>query len=132
MSRRKVPLHVKKGPHRKNKTAPQRVRCTRNDPRIGGGGELVVKGVSKRVIVVKAPDPRIFEEAIFVVREDYAGEAGVSGKEALREAQRAAESYLSGGVQLPLHRTGSLRATVYAAAGAAATGLAWIAVQLVR
>ena len=31
----------------------------------------VVKGVAKRVIVVKSPDPKVFEEAIFIVREDY-------------------------------------------------------------
>ena len=30
----------------------------------------VVKGVAKRVIVVKSPDPKVFEEAIFIVRED--------------------------------------------------------------
>ena len=31
----------------------------------------VVKGTAKRVIVVKSPDKKVFEEAIFIVREDY-------------------------------------------------------------
>ena len=30
----------------------------------------MVKGVSRRVIVVKSPDPRLFEEAIFIVKKD--------------------------------------------------------------
>ena len=29
----------------------------------------MVKGINKQVIVVKAPDPRLFEEAIFILRE---------------------------------------------------------------
>ena len=31
----------------------------------------MIKGVSRRVVVVKSPDPRIFEQAIFIVREDF-------------------------------------------------------------
>ena len=31
----------------------------------------VVKGISKRVIVVKSPDPKIFEQAIFIIREGF-------------------------------------------------------------
>ena len=47
----------------------------------------VVKGISKRVIVVKSPDPKIFEQAIFIIREDFAGQSGVSEKDVLREAR---------------------------------------------
>ena len=43
----------------------------------------VVKGISKRVIVVKSPDPKIFEQAIFIIREDFAGQSGVSEKDVL-------------------------------------------------
>ena len=48
----------------------------------------VVKGISKRVIVVKSPDPKIFEQAIFIIREDFAGQSGVSEKDVLRSARR--------------------------------------------
>lgn len=58
----------------------------------------VVKGVAKRVIVVKSPDPRVFEEAIFIVREDYMKTAGVTRAQLLNEARQAAGAY-----------TGSLR-----------------------
>ena len=33
----------------------------------------LVKGVSRQVIVVKAPDPRFFEQAIFILKEDAFG-----------------------------------------------------------
>ena len=47
----------------------------------------VVKGISKRVIVVKSPDPKIFEQAIFIIREDFAGQSGVSEKDVRRGEQ---------------------------------------------
>ncbi len=57
----------------------------------------VVKGISKRVIVVKSPDPKVFEQAIFIIREDFAGQSGISEKDVLRQARAAAEGYLGGG-----------------------------------
>ena len=54
----------------------------------------MVKGVSRRVIVIKSPDKNIFEEAIFIVRED-ALRKGVTRDELVREAQQVANEYLS-------------------------------------
>lgn len=54
----------------------------------------MVKGTARRVIVVKSPDPKIFEQAIFVVREDYLHKQGVSRKQLLRQAKRAADGYV--------------------------------------
>ena len=45
----------------------------------------MVKGINKRVIVVKAPDPRLFEQASFIRREDAFAE-GVSAEQGLEEA----------------------------------------------
>jgi len=53
----------------------------------------VVKGTARRIVVVKSPDKRIFEEAIFIVREEYLSSAGVSRGELLKEAQNAAKNY---------------------------------------
>lgn len=53
----------------------------------------MIKGVAKRVIVVKSPDPKVFEEAIFIVREDYMKTAGVTRSQLLSEARRAAGIY---------------------------------------
>lgn len=30
----------------------------------------LVKGISRRVIVVDSPDPKLFEQAIFIIRND--------------------------------------------------------------
>jgi len=54
----------------------------------------MVKGISKRVIVVRSPDPRIFEEAIFIVKEDIMTKDGVSSDQLLQEAQRVADGYI--------------------------------------
>lgn len=67
----------------------------------------VVKGVAKRVIVVKSPDPKVFEEAIFIVRDDYMKTAGVTRAQLLGEARQAAGLYVgrlrkSGGVATAL------------------------------
>lgn len=53
----------------------------------------MIKGINRRVVVVKAPDRRFFEEAIFVLREDILGKNGVSADEVVAEARRVAESY---------------------------------------
>ena len=54
----------------------------------------MVKGVSKRVVVVKSPDPRYFEEAIFIVREG-ANLAGIGADEVLKEAEEVARQYVT-------------------------------------
>lgn len=33
----------------------------------------MVKGISRQVIVVRSPDPKLFEQAIFILREDALG-----------------------------------------------------------
>jgi len=53
----------------------------------------MVKGVTRRVIVVKSPDPRYFEEAIFIVKED-ASLTGVDQAQVLEEAQATAGKYV--------------------------------------
>ena len=53
----------------------------------------MVKGVSRRVIVVKSPDPKFFEQAIFIVRED-AEQGGVTAEKVLAEARQAARHYV--------------------------------------
>ena len=74
----------------------------------------MVKGVSRQVIVVKSPDGKLFEQAIFVLRENA---EGVTDEMLLREAQKAAaeskRSVLSFG---PL----------WACGGAVCTALLWL------
>lgn len=48
----------------------------------------MVKGVSRQVIVVRSPDRKLFEQAIFILREDVPQE-GLTDEMLLREARRA-------------------------------------------
>lgn len=54
----------------------------------------MVKGVSRRVIVVRSPDPKLFEQAIFLVREEAVQEGGITAERVLAEAKRAARAYV--------------------------------------
>lgn len=53
----------------------------------------VVKGLARRVIVVRFPDTRAFEQAIFIMRDD-AQKAGVSADELVAEATSVARRYV--------------------------------------
>ena len=59
----------------------------------------MVKGISRQVIVVRSPDPKLFEQAIFILRENALGKDGMSDRAILRQAQQAAGSYVPSGKQ---------------------------------
>lgn len=84
----------------------------------------MVKGVSRRVIVVKAPDRRLFEQAIFIVKEDAFTKDGVTAEQVLAEAQRVADGYVRRNSALG-KRLWRIPAPVYAAAGAIAATAVW-------
>lgn len=54
----------------------------------------MVKGLSHKIIIVKSPNPQIFEHAIFIVRDDYLLTQGIGQKELMRQAKRAAKGYI--------------------------------------
>ena len=56
----------------------------------------MVKGITRQVILVKSPDPRLFEEAIFIVKEEALAREGVNAERVLKEARQAADGYLKG------------------------------------
>lgn len=77
----------------------------------------MVKGVSRQVIVVKSPDEKLFEQAIFILKEDA---PGVTDEELLKQAQKAVRG--NPGKKLPkLYYFGP----AWACAGAAVTGFVW-------
>ena len=66
------------------------------------GVQNVVKGTSKRVVVVKSPDSRVFEQAIFIVREDFLKRRdGGTQTDIIREAQQVADRYIKTAVLPP-------------------------------
>ena len=74
----------------------------------------MVKGNSRQVIVVHSPDRELFEQAIFILREDA---REVTEAQLLKEAERA--------IRLPQVKK-KWRGPLWAAAGAAVTGLMWL------
>ena len=76
----------------------------------------MVKGITRQVIVVQSPDKALFEQAIFIVKEDA---AEVTDDMLLKEAQRA--------IRHP-ERDRRLRyyGPVWAFGGALAASLAWL------
>ena len=85
----------------------------------------MVKGIAKRVIVVRSPNPQVFEEAIFIVRDDAAKKSGVSAQDLLREAQDTANAYLQNNVHKKRGCLCKLPPLVLFSLGAGLTGLLW-------
>ena len=84
-------------------------------------GGNVVKGTSKRIVVVKSPDPKVFEQAIFIVKEDFLGRCGRT--DALREAQQVANAYIRSAVATPRRLFQRLPPLAWAGIGIALAGI---------
>ena len=54
----------------------------------------MVKGINRQVIVVKSPDPKLFDQAIFLLREDAFRDPAASPEQIIRQARQAADGYL--------------------------------------
>ena len=81
----------------------------------------MVKGISRQVIVVNSPDPKLFEQAIFILKEDAARNV-VTEEALLKEAEQAIRIK----ERIPKKRTLYYYCTFWAAVGAMATGLVWL------
>ncbi len=89
----------------------------------------MVKGTNRRVIVVKSPDPKVFEEAIFILREDYARHK--NAEQVMAEARRAANEYLKK-CGAGKKRSGQrILGTVIAMGSALAASIAWLTTHFV-
>ena len=89
-----------------------------------------MKGISRRVVVIDSPDQRYFEQAIFLVRNDAAGQ-GVTAQELVEEARRVARNYAGGDHGRLTRAWRELSPAVYTLMGAAGIGLVWLTVWLV-
>ena len=85
----------------------------------------MVKGLAKRVIVVKSPDKRFFEEAIFILRED--ARDGVSAQDIVAQASRIAAQCISS--SSPAQRL--LRPALYCLASAVFGALGFLLFSLI-
>ena len=92
-------------------------------------GQETLKGVARRVVIVRSPPESVFEQAIFIVRNDAAGE-GITSRELVEEARRVAHNYASSGTSRFSSRWRTLNPIVYTLIGAGTIGLAWLIVAL--
>jgi hypothetical protein len=84
------------------------------------GGVYMVKGISRQVILVQPREPKLFEQAIFILRSDLPAE-GISDEVLLKEAEFAAG-----------HRSDRLmgHGPLWACGGALCTGIIWLLTAL--
>ncbi len=77
----------------------------------------MVKGISRQVIVVQSPDPKMFEQAIFILRD---GQQGITDEALLKEANRLIAKHNNKGKRLYAF------GLAWAAAGALSIGILWL------
>ena len=85
----------------------------------------MVKGISRQVIVVPSPDPELFEQAIFILRDDAVAQ-GISDEVLMKQARRVIQGSGREGKKYKLYLYGP----VWACAGAVVTGAAWLLTAL--
>ena len=85
----------------------------------------MVKGTTRQVLVVRPQESDLFEQAIFLLREEALEQHGVTEQALLEEARRLATAPPSARP----HRR--IPAFLYAAMGAASVGLAWLSCVLI-
>ena len=81
----------------------------------------MVKGISRQVIVVQSPEPKLFDQAIFILNE-HAIADGISDDVLLKEAQKA----IRGSNKPSRKRHFYLYGAVWAIGGALLTGITWL------
>ncbi len=84
----------------------------------------MVKGISRQVIVVPSPDKKLFDQAIFILKDDAVSE-GISDDTLLAQAQRVLRS----GSQ-DKKKGFVLYGVFWALCGALLTGIAWVLTSL--
>jgi hypothetical protein len=80
----------------------------------------MVKGISRQVIVVQSPEPKLFDQAIFILNENAVGD-GITEDILLKEARQAIRGYDKQSRKRHFYLYGA----VWATGGALLMGLAW-------
>lgn len=116
--------------HFVNKPLSKRLNWEQIESKPRQEGRKVVKGTSKRVVVVKSPDPKLFEQAIFILKEDLCGGHAGAGSDVLRQAERVADDYVKNYVSGEKKLLARIPPAAFAAIGALATAGAWLMIYL--
>ncbi len=82
------------------------------------GGIALVKGISRQVIVVHSKDQKLFDQAIFILKDHAVGKEGITDEQLLKEA--------GGLLQGSRSKKKQLAGPLWAGIGALLTGLVWL------
>ena len=77
----------------------------------------MLKGITRQVIVVKAQDQKIFDQAIFLVRDDVLADGGITEERLLSEAKIACKCQID--------RKNVVNKLLWSISGALITGIIW-------
>ncbi len=86
----------------------------------------MVKGISRQVIVVHSPDQKLFDQAIFILRDEAVGKEGITDKMLLKAADKLLNTP-GKGKKRPIY----LHGVLWACGGALLTGLIWLMSALI-
>lgn len=84
----------------------------------------MVKGTSRQVILVHSPEPKLFEQAIFILKDEAVSQ-GITEEALMKEAQLVLK-----GRDAP-RRQPHLAGLIWAMGGALVTGLVWLVTVLI-
>ena len=76
----------------------------------------MIKGMSRRVIMVESPDPELFENAIFILRNEVFSK-GTAPDDILKQAQQIADEYVRTNVEKKRPRMSPMIYTLLGALG---------------
>ncbi len=82
---------------------------------------FLVKGISRQVIVVQSPDQELFEQAIFILKDEAVQGKGITEDMLLKEAHRLINANPSGKRKISLYFS-----AFWAGTGALVTGVFWL------
>lgn len=85
----------------------------------------MVKGTTRQVIVVKPSDTKLYEQAIFLLKEDALERHGITEGEFLEEVQRLCETHRDKAPKKKV-RSRALIPLLWSGLGAVVTGFLWL------
>ena len=85
----------------------------------------MVKGIARKVILVRPPDTELFEQAIFILRDKAAEDGGITGEQILQQAKQAADAYLRTRSRTGRARGTGIKPAAYALLGALSASVLW-------
>jgi hypothetical protein len=81
----------------------------------------MVKGVSRQVIVVHSPDPKMFDQAIFILKDEVVNNNGITDEALMKEAKRLISAGSAG-----KRSSQRLFGPLWACVGALIMGFVWL------